>query len=87
MSQHGKSVTILMADDDALDPRMVQRALQKSRLANDLICVEDGEELTDYLCHRGEYTNPNGAPGRGLLLLRPEHAPQERPGSPGGDPG
>jgi len=66
MSQHGKPVTILMADDDPLDRRMVQRALQKSRLANDLICVNDGEELMDYLCHRGEYTDPNSAPCPGI---------------------
>lgn len=64
-----KSITILLADDDADDRMMASDALEESRLANDLRCVEDGEELMDYLHHRGKYAPPNDAPRPGLILL------------------
>ena len=64
-----RSITILLADDDADDRMMASDALEESRLANDLRCVEDGEELMDYLHHRGKYAPPNDAPRPGLILL------------------
>jgi CheY-like chemotaxis protein len=64
-----KSITILLADDDADDRMMASDALEESRLANDLRCVEDGEELMDYLHRRGKYAEPNSAPRPGLILL------------------
>jgi CheY-like chemotaxis protein len=48
---------------------MASDALEESRLANDLRCVEDGEELMDYLHRRGKYAAPNDAPRPGLILL------------------
>jgi len=64
-----RSITILLADDDADDRMMASDALEESRLANDLRCVEDGEELMDYLHRRGKYAPPNEAPRPGLILL------------------
>jgi CheY-like chemotaxis protein len=64
-----RSITILLADDDADDRMMASDALEESRLANDLRCVEDGEELMDYLHRRGNYAPPNDAPRPGLILL------------------
>jgi len=64
-----RSITILLADDDADDRMMASDALEESRLANDLRCVEDGEELMDYLHRRGKYTPPNDGPRPGLILL------------------
>jgi len=64
-----RSITILLADDDADDRMMASDALEESRLANDLRCVEDGEELMDYLHRRGKYAAPNDAPRPGLILL------------------
>lgn len=64
-----RSITILLADDDADDRMMASDALEESRLANDLRCVEDGEELMDYLHRRGKYAPPNNAPRPGLILL------------------
>jgi CheY-like chemotaxis protein len=64
-----RSITILLADDDADDRMMAADALEESRLANDLKCVEDGEELMDYLHHRGKFTGSNDAPRPGLILL------------------
>ena len=69
MSNNGKSITILLADDDADDRMMASEALEESRLANDLRFVEDGEELMDYLCRRGKYAGPGDAPRPGLILL------------------
>jgi CheY-like chemotaxis protein len=69
MMKHSRPVSILMADDDELDRRMVQKALAKSRLANELVCVKDGEELMDYLLHRGEYADAQRFPRPGVLLL------------------
>jgi CheY-like chemotaxis protein len=64
-----RSITILLADDDADDRMMASDALEESRLANDLRCVEDGEELMDYLHRRGKFAPPNEAPRPGLILL------------------
>jgi CheY-like chemotaxis protein len=69
MSKHGVPITILMADDDADDRRLTRDALEESRLANDLRFVENGEELLDYLHHRGKFSDPDSAPRPGLILL------------------
>lgn len=64
-----KSITILVADDDADDRLMIEEALKENRLANDLHFVRDGEELMDYVRRRGEYTDPGRSPRPGLILL------------------
>lgn len=69
MSLPGKPIVILMADDDADDRLLTQEALGESRVINDLRFVEDGEELMEYLCHRGKYANGDLAPRPGLILL------------------
>lgn len=69
MTTRGKPVTILMAEDDEEDRLLVKEALQESRLANDLHFVEDGEELMDYLYHRGKYADPSASPRPGVILL------------------
>jgi len=69
MSADRRSVTILMADDDDEDRLMTRDALATSRLANDLRFVVDGEDLMDYLHHRGEYVNGAEAPVPGIILL------------------
>lgn len=63
------SITILIADDDADDRQMTKEALEESYLLNDLRFVEDGEELMDYLHHRGKYSDPESSPRPGLILL------------------
>jgi CheY-like chemotaxis protein len=62
-------VTILMADDDPDDRNLTREAFEENHLANDLRFVEDGEELLDYLYHRGKYTDPETAPRPGIILL------------------
>jgi CheY-like chemotaxis protein len=68
MSTQTKPIVILMADDDADDRLLAKDALSECRLANDLHFVENGEELLDYLHHRGKYDQPN-SPRPGLILL------------------
>jgi CheY-like chemotaxis protein len=69
MSKHKKSIIILYAEDDPEDQMLVADALKESRLANELHCVGDGEELMDYLHRRGKYTELDGTPLPGLVLL------------------
>jgi len=64
-----KPVTILIADDDPDDRMLALEALNENRLTNNLYFVEDGEELLDYLYHRGQYTDPASAPRPGMILL------------------
>jgi len=69
MSKEGKMITILLADDDPDDRQLTRDAFAQNRLADQLDCVEDGEELMDYLHRRGRYENLNGSPLPGLILL------------------
>lgn len=69
MNKDVSSITILMADDDEDDRLMAEEALKEAKLLNPIRFVKDGEELLDYLYQRGEYSNGNGAPRPGLILL------------------
>lgn len=69
MSLNRESLCILLADDDPDDRLLTRRALKKSRLANRIEAVEDGEELMDYLHRRGPYSDPAVSPRPGLILL------------------
>ena len=69
MKRSSKAITILMADDDADDRMLAGDALAESRLSNDLYMVSDGQELMDYLKHRGTYEDPATSPRPGVILL------------------
>ncbi|NIA30278.1 MAG: response regulator [Actinobacteria bacterium] len=70
MDEEGAKVfTILYADDDEDDRLLVKDALTESKLDNKMRFVEDGEELMDYLHHKGKYTDVNEYPLPGLILL------------------
>ena len=64
-----RRIMILMADDDAEDRMLVEEAWEENLLDNDLRFVEDGEQLIDYLKHRGKYADPSTAPRPDLILL------------------
>jgi CheY-like chemotaxis protein len=64
-----RTITILMADDDADDRLLTRDALEESRVVNDLRFVEDGQALMDYLNRRGKYSDPELSPRPGLILL------------------
>jgi CheY-like chemotaxis protein len=69
MSTINPALTILLADDDEEDRIMTIEALRERRVANEIRCVADGQELVDYLFRRGEYTDARNAPMPGLILL------------------
>ena len=69
MLQNAKPITILLADDDPDDRMLTRDAFDESRLRNTLEMVEDGEELMDYLHHRGKYAGKASRPKPGLILL------------------
>jgi CheY-like chemotaxis protein len=69
MIRKERSITILMADDDADDRLMAREALEEAGLTNVMKFVEDGEELLDYLRQSGAYADPDSAPRPGLILL------------------
>ncbi len=62
-------IAILIADDDDDDRLLTSDAFRASRFANPLYFVNDGEELMDYLRHRGKFAPPALSPRPGLLLL------------------
>jgi CheY-like chemotaxis protein len=63
-----KPAVILLADDDEDDLLLTRDAFFENRLENDLRFVRNGEELIDYLTHKGAYTAEN-APKPDLILL------------------
>jgi CheY-like chemotaxis protein len=70
LNARGKSVTILMADDDEEDRELTRDALQDARLANEMRFCVDGQDLIDYLRHQGKYAGPDvDAPRPGIILL------------------
>ena len=69
MNFDSRTITILMADDDADDRLLTRDALSESRVINDLRFVEDGEQLMDYLRRRGRFEDPASSPRPGLILL------------------
>lgn len=69
MPRAREPVMILLADDDPDDRMFARRALAESRLANELRCVEDGEELLAYLRREGEYADPEASPRPHVILL------------------
>src|SRR5438045_3621741 len=69
MSTNKKGIVILIADDDAEDRMLLKEALEENRLRNNIQFVENGEELMDYLHHRGNYSDKVKYPAPGLVLL------------------
>ena len=62
-------ITIVLADDDPDDRQLTEEAFTENRLANQLHCVQDGEELMDYLRRRGAFEQMRSEPLPGLILL------------------
>ena len=62
-------LTVLMADDDADDRFLTEEAFRALGNCGDLLFVEDGEELMQYLRHSGKYADPISSPRPTLIIL------------------
>ncbi len=69
MKPETEQLTILLAEDNPDDQMLTMEAFAKSRMADLVIIVEDGEEVMDYLYRRGKYKNPETSPRPALILL------------------
>jgi len=63
------ALPILMAEDDDGDRFLTRKAMEKNRVANPLVTVENGEELLDYLYRRGKFSSSSSAPTPCFILL------------------
>jgi CheY-like chemotaxis protein len=68
MKLGGESAVILLAEDDSDDRLLIKDALEECQWRGELRCVENGEELLDYLLRRGAYKDVD-APRPGVILL------------------
>ena len=69
MSRNEQPIIILMADDDPDDRLLTKEAFRQNGAVDILRFVYDGDDLLDYLYHRGKYMNPESSPRPGLILL------------------
>ena len=60
---------ILLVEDNPKDEILTLRALQKSKIANDVVVARDGVEALDYLFGRGAYSDPASHVMPQLILL------------------
>jgi two-component system response regulator len=51
------SKTILLVEDNPSDVLLTKRALERCRIANDLVVAEDGQEAIDFLWRTGAYAD------------------------------
>lgn len=58
-----------MVEDDPDDIYLIGEAIDECQLNAQINIVEDGEQLMDYLRHKGEYADPDGSPRPDLILL------------------
>jgi CheY-like chemotaxis protein len=60
-----RRLNIMIAENDEDDRTLVRFAFAECKLSNTIHFVEDGEQLLDYLHHRGSYANS-------IDLIRPD---------------
>ncbi len=64
-----KQTMVLVAEDDADDRLLIQKAFAKSWEAGKLMYVENGEELVKYLKRQSPYINESEYPRPQIVLL------------------
>jgi CheY-like chemotaxis protein len=69
MNTNKNQMTVLLVDDDPDDRFLIQEAVSEAGLQIMLEQAQDGQELIDYLCHQGKYTNGRAGPRPDLILL------------------
>jgi CheY-like chemotaxis protein len=69
MIQDNRPPILLIAEDDPDDRQWIKEALVETHVTADVRFVEDGEELMDFLNHRGKYKTSSTLAYPGLILL------------------
>ncbi len=69
MNETAKPNVIVMAEDDADDRVLIKDALAECQWNAEIRFVENGEQLMDYLEHKGTFTDPQSSPRPGLVIL------------------
>ncbi len=64
-----REVTIVVAEDDPDDRFLIEEAFRENRLKNEVIFVENGEELLQYLRREERWKRLAGTDPPGLILL------------------
>ena len=60
---------ILLVEDNPSDIGLTKRALAKSRIANEMVVTEDGQDALDYLFCNGQYAARDANELPALILL------------------
>ena len=60
---------ILVVEDNNEDYEAMVRALKVAGIERDIRRCEEGDEVMDYLLHRGQYADPALAPRPAIILL------------------
>jgi CheY-like chemotaxis protein len=68
-NMEGEPIVILMVEDDPAHAEIVRRNFERSRIANRLFHVSDGQEALDYLYRSGAFAGREDVPRPGLILL------------------
>jgi CheY-like chemotaxis protein len=66
---NGEPIYILFVEDDPAHAEIAMRNLRKSRIANNITHVSDGQQALDYLYRQGEYADPELSPRPHIVLL------------------
>lgn len=69
MNTQEQTGIILLAEDDPGDQLLIRKAFERSTQASQVMIVENGEDMIDYLQLGGRFTNPKDAPRPNLVLL------------------
>jgi len=64
-----KTPVILLVEDNPADVKLTERALTKSKVANNLVVAHDGQEALDYLFGQGAYAGRDLREMPCLILL------------------
>jgi CheY-like chemotaxis protein len=60
-------LVILLVEDDIADQKLIKASIRNEKIANELYCVQTGEDGMDFLYRRGNYSS--GTPRPDLILL------------------
>jgi len=63
------SKAILLVEDNPSDIELAKRALERGRVANELVVAEDGQEALDYMFASGAYAGRDASSLPAIVLL------------------